>query len=156
MDRLQHSPLQNGSLIVLASLVWLSSLVVMSNGTVLAQGTPKTGKGTRNQGNTQAGRSVFNGKGVCYYCHGMDGYRDQLPQLAPNTAGLIAQLNPQPADLRNPKTLRLKTDHARAKIIREGHTGTGMFPDTRMTNQELADTLAYLAVLRREGTSPRQ
>ena len=140
MDRLQYSHLQNGSLIVLASLVWLSFLVVMSNEMVLAQGTPKTAKGTRHQGNTEAGRGVFNGKGVCYYCHGMDGYRDQLPQLAPDTAGLIAQLNPQPADLRNPKTLRLKSDHARAKIIRKGHTGTGMFPDTRMTNQELADT----------------
>jgi hypothetical protein len=34
------------------------------------------------------------------------------------------------------------------KIIREGHPGTGMFPDTRMTDQELADTLAYLAQLR--------
>ena len=156
MDRLQHSPLQNGSLVVLASLVWLSSLMVMSNETVLAQGMPKTGKGTRHQGNTQAGRGIFNGKGVCYYCHGIDGYRDQLPQLAPNTAGLIAQLTPQPADLRNPKTLRLKSDHARAKIIRKGHAGTGMFPDATMTNQELADTLAYLAVLRREGASPRQ
>ena len=156
MDRLQYSPLQNGSLIVLASLVWLSFLVVMSNEMVLAQGTPKTAKGTRPHGNTEAGRGVFNGKGVCYYCHGMDGYRDQLPQLAPDTAGLIAQLNPQPADLRNPKTLRLKSDHARAKIIRKGHTGTGMFPDARMTNQELADTLAYLAFLRREGRSPKQ
>ena len=155
MDRLQHSPLQNGSLI-LASLVWLSSLLVISNGAVLAQGTSKTGKGIRSQGNTQAGRSVFNGKGVCYYCHGMDGYRDKLPHLAPDTAGLVAQLNPPPVNLRNPKTLRLKSDHARAKIIREGHAGTGMFPDTTMTNQELADTLAYLAFLRREGTSTRQ
>jgi mono/diheme cytochrome c family protein len=156
MDRLQHSPLQTGSLIVLASLVWLSSLLVILNGMVLAQGTPKTGKGIRSQVNARAGRGVFNGKGVCYYCHGIDGYWDKLPRLPPDTAGLIAQLNPQPADLRNPKTLSLKSDNARAKIIREGHTGTGMFPDTRMTNQELADTLAYLAVLRREGTSTRQ
>src|SRR5512146_437887 len=103
------------------------------------------------QGNAEAGRSVFNGKGVCYYCHGMDGHRDQLPQLAADTAALIAQLNPQPSDLRNPKSLRLTGDKARAKMIREGHPGTGMFPDTTMTNQELADTLAYLALLRREG-----
>ncbi len=156
MDRLQHSPLQNGLCIVLASLMGLTFLLIMSNGTVLALGTPKTGKGTRSQGNAQAGRGVFNGKGVCYYCHGIDGHRDKLPQLAPDTAGLIAQLNPQPADLRNPKTLRLKSDKARAKIIREGHTGTGMFPDTRMMGQELADTLAYLAFLRREGTSTRR
>lgn len=103
------------------------------------------------QGRAEAGRSVFNGKGVCYYCHGMDGYRDKLPQLAADTAALIAQLNPQPTDLRNPKSLHLKTDKQRARIIREGHPGTGMFPDTTMTDQELADTLAYLAQLRREG-----
>ena len=35
-----------------------------------------------------------------------------------------------------------------ARAIREGHPGTGMFPDTAMTNQELTDTLAYLALLR--------
>ncbi len=107
----------------------------------------------KSQGRAEAGRSVFNGKGVCYYCHGMDGYRDKLPQLAADTAALIAQLNPQPADLRNPKSLHLKTDKQRARIIREGHPGTGMFPDTTMTDQELADTLAYLAQLRREGAA---
>jgi cytochrome c len=110
----------------------------------------------KQQGNAEAGRTVFNGKGVCYYCHGMDGYLDKLPQLAADTAALIAQLNPQPSDLRKPKTLHLKTDKQRARVIREGHLGTGMFPDTRMTDQELADTLAYLAVLRQQdskGTS---
>lgn len=35
--------------------------------------------------------------------------------------------------------------------IREGHPGMGMFPDTTMTDQELIDTLAYLALLWREG-----
>ena len=103
------------------------------------------------KGNADAGRSVFNGKGVCYYCHGIDGYRDKLPLLAPDTASLIAQLNPQPADLRNTKSLRLKNDKERARAIREGHPGTGMFPDTTMRDQELADTLVYLSVLRKEG-----
>lgn len=105
----------------------------------------------KQQGHAAAGRSVFNGKGVCYYCHGVDGYRDKVPQLEADTAALIARLNPPPADLRNPKSLRLKTDKARAKIIREGHEGTAMFPDTTMTDQDIADTLAYLALLRREG-----
>lgn len=103
------------------------------------------------QSHAQAGRSVFNGKGVCYYCHGVDGYRDKVPQLDAETAVLIARLNPQPADLRDAKRLRLTTDKARAKIIREGHEGTGMFPDAMMTDQELADTLSYLALLRRKG-----
>jgi len=106
----------------------------------------------KQHGNAEAGRSVFNGKGVCYYCHGIDGYRDKLPQLEADTPALIAQLNPQPVDLRNPKSLRLTTDKARAKAIREGHPGTGMFPDATMANQELTDMLAYLAVLRSEGS----
>jgi hypothetical protein len=82
----------------------------------------------------------------------MDGYRDKLPQLGSDTNAVIAQLNPPPADLRNPRSLRLTTDKARAKAIREGHPGTGMLPDTKMTDKELSDTIAYLSMLRREGT----
>jgi hypothetical protein len=93
---------------------------------------------------------------VCYYCHGIDGDKDRRPQLAPDTAALIAQLNPPPVDLKNPKLLHLKTDKQRAHAIREGHPGTGMFPDTTMTTQELTDTLAYLALLRSEGSAKRK
>jgi len=103
------------------------------------------------QGHAAAGRSIFNGKGACYYCHGVDGHRDKVPQLEADTAALIARLDPPPTDLRNPKSLTLKTDNARAKVIREGHEGTGMFPDTRLSDQDIADMLAYLASLRREG-----
>ncbi len=117
-------------------------------------GSPPSPKNTKMAGDAERGRAVFNGKGVCYYCHGMDGNKDQRPQLAPDTATLIAQLNPPPVDLRNPKVLHLKTDKLRADAIRKGHTGTGMFPDTTMTDQELADTLAYLALLR-QGGSPK-
>ena len=115
-------------------------------------GPPPAPKSTKAAGDAERGRAVFNGKGVCYYCHGIDGNKDQRPQLAVDTAALIAQLNPQPTDLRNPKVLHLKTDNQRARAIREGHPGTGMFPDKRMTDQELTDTLAYLTLLRREGS----
>jgi mono/diheme cytochrome c family protein len=115
-------------------------------------GSPPPSKSAKVAGDAERGRTVFNGKGVCYYCHGMDGNKDQRPQLAADTAALIAQLNPPPVDLRSPKSLHLKTDKQRAHAIREGHPGTGMFPDTRMTDQELADTLAYLILLRREGS----
>jgi mono/diheme cytochrome c family protein len=108
-------------------------------------------KSTKAVGDAERGKAVFNGKGVCHYCHGIDGNKDQRPQLAPDTTALIAQLNPPPVDLRNPKALHLKSDKQRARAIREGHPGTGMFPDTTMTNQELTDTLAYLALLRSEG-----
>ena len=115
-------------------------------------GSQLSHKSTKAAGDAERGRAVFNGKGVCYYCHGIDGNKDQRPQLAADIAALIAQLNPQPVDLRNPKSLRLTSDKARAKAIREGHPGTGMFPDTTMTTQELTDTLAYLALIRREGS----
>jgi mono/diheme cytochrome c family protein len=119
-------------------------------------GSPPSPKSTKTAGDAERGRAVFNGKGVCYYCHGNDGSKDQRPQLAADTAALIAQLNPQPADLRNPKVLYLKSDKQRARAIREGHPGTGMFPDTTMTTQELRDTLAYLALLRSEGSAKRK
>jgi len=119
-------------------------------------GSPPSPKSTKTAGDAERGRAVFNGKGVCYYCHGIDGNKDQRPQLAADTAALIAQLNPPPVDLRNPKALHLKTDKQRDHAIREGHPGTGMFPDTRMTNQELTDTLAYLALLRSEGSATRK
>jgi mono/diheme cytochrome c family protein len=121
--------------------------------TVFAPGPDVSAAGSKGQrlGDAEAGRSIFNGKGVCYYCHGMDGRRDKLPQLEAGTASLIARLDPQPADLRNPKSLKLTSDKLRARVIREGHPGTGMFPDNTISDQELTDTLAYLAVLRKEG-----
>jgi mono/diheme cytochrome c family protein len=101
-------------------------------------------------GNILRGREIFNGKGVCYYCHGIDGYIGKRPRLEADTAALIAKLNPPPSDLRNPEVLRLKTNKERARAIREGHPGTGMFPDTTMTDQDLADTLLYLALIRKD------
>lgn len=118
-------------------------------------GLPPSPKSTEAAGDAERGKAVFNGKGVCYYCHGIDGNMDQRPKLTADTAALIAQLNPHPTDLRNPTILYLKTDKQRAHAIREGHPGTGMFPDKRMTDQELTDTLAYLALLRREGSPKR-
>ncbi|MBX3350452.1 MAG: hypothetical protein KF747_17150 [Nitrospira sp.] len=102
------------------------------------------------KGNILRGRDIFNGKGVCYYCHGIDGYLYRTPRVEADTAKLIAKLNPPPSDLRNPDVLRLKNNQERARAIREGHPGTGMFPDTTMTDQDLADTLLYLALIRKD------
>ena len=106
--------------------------------------------GVKLKANVERGRDIFHGKGACSYCHGMDGYLDRLPQLKEDIAALIARLNPPPTDLRNPGVLRLKTNKERARAIREGHPGTGMFPDRTMTNQDLADTLFYLAFIRKD------
>ena len=134
-----------------AVLVLLAA--ALCDGALVQAGRQAANRPTADQGDAERGRVVFNGKGVCYYCHGMDGYRDKLPQLEADTAALIARLNPPPADLRNSKALHLKNDKQRTKAVREGHPGTGMFPDTTMTNQELADTLAYLTLLRKEGAA---
>ena len=87
---------------------------------------------------------------MCYYCHGIDGYLYRIPRVEADTAKLIAKLNPPPSDLRNPDALHLKTNQERARAIREGHPGTGMFPDATMTDQDLADTLLYLALIRKD------
>jgi mono/diheme cytochrome c family protein len=106
--------------------------------------------GTKLKRSVERGRDIFHGKGACHYCHGMDGYLDRLPQTKEDIAARIARLNPPPTDLRNPDVLRLKTNKERARAIREGHPGTGMFPDRTMTDQDLADTLFYLAFIRKD------
>ena len=113
-------------------------------------GSSLSSKSAKAQGDAERGKAIFNGKGVCYYCHGVEGYLDRRPQLEADTAALIARLNPQPANLRSPSSLKLKTDKARFRAIREGHPGTGMFPDTTLTDREVKDLLAYLAVLRQQ------
>jgi hypothetical protein len=45
-------------------------------------GAPSSPKSTTTAGDIEMGRAVFNGKGVCYYCHGMHGNMEQRPQLA--------------------------------------------------------------------------
>lgn len=106
------------------------------------------------KGNPEHGRSLFNGKGLCFYCHGQDGISARRPALNEDTAALIARLDPAPSDLRQAGSLKVRRDRERSRLIREGHTGTGMFPDTTLTDNEIRDILAYLAQLRAEG--PRE
>ncbi len=113
----------------------------------------------RGQGDAERGRNLFNGKGICFYCHGEDGRIDRLPRLAPQTIEIINNLHPKPTDLRNPGRLTLKTDDERFNLIRKGHSSTGMFPDTLLTDEEITDLLAYLTTLRSKASSqdkPRQ
>ena len=130
---------------------WLATELIHLPGINAWAGSLPSSKSTKAAGDAERGRAVFIGKGMCYYCHGMDGNMEQRPQLAADTAALIAQLNPPPAELKNPKALYLTSDKQRARASGKATRGTSMFPDTRMTDPELADTLAYLAVLRKEG-----
>ena len=134
------------------SLLFVSSLgmeLASPSNSAWAESSASQPTGTL-KGNIMRGREIFNGKGVCYYCHGIDGDLYRTPRLEANTAALIAKLNPPPTDLRNPEVLRLKTNKERARAIREGHPGTGMFLDRTMTDQDLADTLLYLALIRKD------
>jgi mono/diheme cytochrome c family protein len=99
-------------------------------------------------GDPEKGRQVFHGRGICHYCHGQNGDPEHLPELRPETLRTIRGLRPQPPDLRRSEALRLKSDRQRFVIIRDGHEGTGMLPDTTLSNQEIRDVVAYLATLR--------
>lgn len=105
---------------------------------------------TIGKGDVERGRNVFNGKGICFFCHGRDGYINQLPELSPEATEIIARLDPKPSDLRNPRALKLKTDRGRFRTIREGHSGTAMLPDKQLKDEEIIDLLVYLSTLRRE------
>ena len=107
---------------------------------MLSQQTPN--------GDPEKGRQVFHGRGICYYCHGQNGDPENLPELEPKTLRTVRGLRPQPPDLRRPKGLKLKSDSQRFQIIRDGHEGTGMLPDTTLSNQEIRDVVAYLGTLR--------
>ena len=106
------------------------------------------------KGNARQGQALFNGKGICHYCHGVDGVLDKKPQLKPDTAAAIAKLSAGAPDLRNRAGLTLKDNKARFRAIREGHPGSGMLPDTTLSDQDITDLLAYLASLRQSQTTP--
>ncbi|MBI4000193.1 MAG: cytochrome c [Nitrospira defluvii] len=108
------------------------------------------------KGDAAQGKALFNGKGICHYCHGIDGVFDRKPSLTPDTAAVIARLAAAPPDLRNRATLKLKDNKARFRVIREGHPGSGMLPDTTLNDQDITDVLAYLATLRQSAPSPGQ
>ena len=106
--------------------------------------------GMKRKASVERGRDIFHGNGACSYCHGMDGYLDRLPQTKADIAARIARLNPPPTDLRDPGVLRLKTNKERARAIREGHPSTGRIRDFTMTDRDMADTLFYLAFIRKD------
>ena len=100
---------------------------------------------------SEEGRKLYHGRGFCHQCHGFDGYIDRLPQMTPDTRKMIDQMDPKPADFRNPAILKSKNDQDRFNAIKNGHPGTAMFPHNYLKDSEIKDILAYLAVLRSEG-----
>lgn len=105
----------------------------------------------KQRGTAAAGRSIFNGKGMCSSCHGVDGYRDQLPEdLTPKVRENITRLDPSPPDLRNATGLILTTDKQRFESIRHGHLRSAMqpLPKQVLTDEDIISLLAYLASIR--------
>jgi len=113
-----------------------------------------TNAGAALKGDAPRGQVLFNGKGICHYCHGVDGVIDKKPSLKPDTAAAIAKLSAPAPDLRNRAALTLKDNKARFRAIREGHPGSGMLPDTTLSDQDITDVLAYLALLRQSQSTP--
>lgn len=111
---------------------------------------------TKGMGNEKEGRKVYNGKGFCYQCHGIDGYIDRRPKMDKNMRRVIDQLKPPPADFRNAGTLKSKNDQERIDTIQNGHRSTAMFPHKYLNDEEINNILAYLSVLRSEGKSQAQ
>ncbi len=110
----------------------------------------RTSESSVGTGDAERGRALYHGKGVCATCHGLDGDPARRPRLNEAIARIIAGMTPPPSDLRAPDQLRLMSDQQRFKAIRKGHPGTAMLPDPTLTDQEIADLLAYLARLRSE------
>ncbi|MCW5800413.1 MAG: Putative Cytochrome c [Nitrospira sp.] len=113
-----------------------------------------TDAGTALKGDAIRGQALFNGKGICHYCHGVDGVIDKKPSLKPDTVAAIAKQSAMAPDLRNRAVQTLKDNKARFRAIREGHPGSGMFPDSTLTDQDITDLLAYLAALRQSASTP--
>lgn len=100
-------------------------------------------------GDANKGKSIFNGKGVCYGCHG---YLADIDQIPDSNIARVADLNPKPSDLRSPQDLKLATDKQRFRAIKYGIPRTAMIPMTHISDEEIVDALAYLRVLREEAT----
>lgn len=92
------------------------------------------------EGDAEKGRTLFNGKGLCFGCHGKDAYRDRIP---PRFASEVNRLNPSPPDLRK-VNLRAKSEEDLFEIIREGIPGNIMVPPEHLTDAEIRHLVAYL------------
>ena len=98
-------------------------------------------------GRADTGKMIFNGKGICFSCHGLSGEIREIPH---DSAAAVAKLNPPPSDLRNPRSLRLTTDAQRFRAIKYGIRGTAMVAMTHLSDAEILDVLAYLETLRND------
>ncbi|MEP7153036.1 MAG: cytochrome c [Nitrospira sp.] len=145
---------RHGGMILVVTLCAVVSLA----GSLLVWGGSASNDGAGNRVVApELGRALFNGKGVCSTCHGVDGDRDLLPaHLSQNTRENIAHLNPAPPDLRQAAALTLTTDKQRFEAIRHGHLRTAMYALSQETlsDEEILAILPYLASIRGTASAP--
>jgi mono/diheme cytochrome c family protein len=65
------------------------------------------------------GKAIFEGKGTCFTCHGMEGKGD-----GPAATGL----DPSPRNFTNPAFDKAKTDGEMMWVLKNGSAGTAMIP----------------------------
>lgn len=139
-------------IVLIGSLCVAISLIA---GPPLWGGSSPPAKSRNGLREAEQGRAIFNGKGLCSTCHGVDGYKGQLPSnLSQNIRDNIARLDPAPADLRQATTLTLTTDKERFESIRHGHLRTAMYALSKeaLSDEDILTLLPYLASIR--GTVP--
>jgi mono/diheme cytochrome c family protein len=106
------------------------------------------------------GRSLFNGKGGCYTCHGRDAdmftdVKQDLvfgspPGYAPPPFTLFAGPSPRRVapNLRDWFVLKRRTDLEMARAIKDGIAGTTMTATRHLNVREISALVAYLNSLR--------
>ncbi len=139
---------------LLRRLLYRLMLMALLFSTLSGSDTGAADTGTALKGDATRGQTLYNGKGICHYCHGIDGVIEKKASLKPETAAAIARQAAAAPDLRNRAVQALKDNKARFRVIREGHPGSGMFPDSTLNDQEITDILAYLAALRQSASTP--
>ena len=135
--------------VALTGIVCLAASLMA--GSLLWAGSPPQIQPGNGPVDAEQGRAIFNGKGLCSTCHGIDGYRNRLPpQLSKNIRDNIDHLSPAPPDLRQAAALTLTTDKQRFESIRHGHLRTAMYPLSKeaLSDEEILALLPYLASIR--------
>lgn len=69
--------------------------------------------------NIAKGKVIFEGKGTCFTCHGMEGKGDGLAAVG---------LDPSPRNLTNPAFHAVRSDGELMYILKNGSPGTAMMP----------------------------
>lgn len=84
----------------------------------------------------EQGKSLYNGKGACFNCHGKDG---------DGNGPLAAQLNPSPRNFRHHGFWRHRTEGEIFWVIKHGSAGTGMVGfGEQLTDEEIWSIIQYI------------